>query len=97
MLQRVDCELDEIYELLLKSLDDKQDSIRIEMCKGLVAFFKAVKAGWKMESYEKIVRTLFVHYDDPKPDVRKAVEEVLVVAASIHKKEFLEIVMCLFM
>jgi len=88
----VGSELDEIYELLLKSLDDKQDSIRIEICKGMIAFFKAVKPDWKMESYEKIVCTLLIHYDDPKEDVRKAVEEVLTIAGSIHKKEFLEMV-----
>ena len=88
----VNTDLDNIQEPLFKMMDDKQDSIRIEMSKGLIEFYKSVKPDWNIETYEKTINLLFIHYDDTKKEIRDAVKEVLLTAAPLYKKEFIEIV-----
>ena len=86
-----------MHDFLLKRLDDSQDSIRIEVCEALKVFFKLLKADFKMETYEKIVRTLFLHYDDPSTNIRQSVEAVLKVAAKVHSQEVLNIVLLCYL
>jgi len=91
-LLKKDAEFDEIYDILMKRMDDSQDIVRIEVSKAITIFFKLIKSDWKFENYDKMVRTLFVHFDDPNAEIRKSVEIVLKEAYSIHKAEFLQIV-----
>ncbi len=47
-----------------------------------------------MSSFEYIVRTVFVHFDDSNVAIQKAAEEVLRTAAAMNKEEFLKVVCC---
>jgi len=74
-------QLREIYPELLKRLDDSQDAIRITVCEALSMFFKCLQPNWSRTLYEYIIRTLFVHLDDPNPQIQQGVYAVLTSAA----------------
>eukprot|EP00831_Metopus_contortus_P053141 TRINITY_DN4463_c0_g1_i7.p1 TRINITY_DN4463_c0_g1~~TRINITY_DN4463_c0_g1_i7.p1 ORF type:complete len:214 (+),score=39.86 TRINITY_DN4463_c0_g1_i7:160-801(+) len=81
----------EIHPLLLSRLDDSQDSIRIEVCNALVVFFNLLPLSWDPTSYDNILRTIFIHFDDPSRSIADAVEKVLYAAAPKGKSSFLAI------
>merc|ERR1712188_233496 len=76
-------ELREVYPELLKRLDDSNDKIRIAVCDALTAFFKCLPPGWSRSLYEYVLRTLFVHLDDPNPEIQQAIYGVL--EAAVHQ------------
>jgi len=75
--------LREIYPDLLKRLDDSNDQIRVVVCKALVTFFQCLPPKWSNSLYEYILKTLFIHLDDPAPSIQDAVYEVL--QAAVHQ------------
>ena len=89
----VEQDLLDTYQLLLKRMDDSQNTIRIETCKVLVLFFKIVNEKVKISEsiYEFIVKTLFIHFDDQNEIIRKNLKEVLKEAMKRYPKNFLEI------
>lgn len=61
----------QLYEQLLKRLDDAQDGIRIETAKTFELFFELLKVGeWSDSLYEYTVKGVFIHLDDNNDDVR---------------------------
>jgi len=74
-------QLREVYPELLKRLDDSQDAIRVTVCDALSMFFKCLPPNWSRTLYEYIIRTLFVHLDDPNPQIQQAIYAVLESAA----------------
>jgi dynein assembly factor 5 len=70
-------QLREVYPELLKRLDDSNDKIRIAVCEALQTFFKCLPPQWSRSLYEYILKTLFVHLDDPNPEIQRCVESVL--------------------
>merc|ERR1719240_783063 len=76
-------QLREIYPELLKRLDDSNDKIRVAICEALAVFFKCMPPKWSRSLFEYILRTLFVHLDDPNPEIQQAVYGVL--EAAVHQ------------
>jgi dynein assembly factor 5 len=76
-------QLREIYPELLKRLDDSNDKIRMAVCEALGVFFKCLPPKWSRSLYEYILRTLFVHLDDPNPDIQSGIYTVL--EAAVHQ------------
>merc|ERR1719378_733804 len=70
-------QLREIYPELLKRLDDSNDKIRVAICEALCVFFKCLPPKWSRSLFEYILRTLFVHLDDPAPDIRQGIYAAL--------------------
>ena len=81
----------ELYEQLLKRLDDSQDGIRIETCKVFEHFFDSLQNEWSSSLYDYTIKQIFVHLDDGNENVRKAVAEVLKKASRIRTSTFLKI------
>merc|ERR1719480_128721 len=75
-------QLREVYPELLKRLDDSNDKIRVAVCEALSVFFKCLPPKWSRSLYEYILRTLFVHLDDPNPDIQQGIYGVL--EAAVH-------------
>merc|ERR1719277_1584761 len=75
-------QLREVYPELLKRLDDSQDAIRATVCEALCMFFKCLPPNWSRSLYEYILRTLFVHLDDPNPQIQQGIYGVL--EAAVH-------------
>merc|ERR1712217_487781 len=75
-------QLREIYPELLKRLDDSNDKIRASVCEALSVFFKCLPPNWSRSLYEYILRTLFVHLDDPSPEIQQGIFGVL--EAAVH-------------
>lgn len=73
-------QLREVYPELLKRLDDSNDKIRAAVCEALTVFFKCLPANWSRSLYEYILRTLFVHLDDPNPEIQQGIYGVLEAA-----------------
>jgi len=73
-------QLREIYPELLKRLDDSHDEIRTVVCGALVTFFKCLPPNWSRSLYEYILKSLFVHLDDPNPDLQRSMHAVLETA-----------------
>merc|ERR1719224_245409 len=76
-------QLREVYPEMLKRLDDSNDKIRAVVCEALSVFFKCLPPKWSRSLYEYILKTLFVHLDDPNPELQKAVYGVL--EAALHQ------------
>jgi len=76
-------QLREVYPELLKRLDDSNDQIRAAVCEALTVFFKCLPPKWSRSLYEYILRTLFVHLDDPNPDIQQGIYRVL--EAAVHQ------------
>merc|ERR1719456_623310 len=76
-------QLREVYPEMLKRLDDSNDKIRIVVCEALSVFFKCLPPKWSRSLYEYILRTLFVHLDDPNPDIQQGIYAAL--EASVHQ------------
>ncbi|MCQ2819309.1 MAG: hypothetical protein MJ252_18755 [archaeon] len=84
--------LAELYNPILKRLDDSQDANRILTCELLIIFLESCKRLHVSESiYDFMVGNSFIHLDDPNEKVREAVKGYLIKAAEIHTKEFLGI------
>lgn len=81
----------ELYEQLLKRLDDSQDGIRIETCKVFEYFFDFLQNEWSSSLYDYTVKQIFVHLDDNDKKVRSAVAELLKKASRIRTANFLKI------
>mmetsp|Transcript_21120 Transcript_21120/g.45100 ORF Transcript_21120/g.45100 Transcript_21120/m.45100 type:complete len:933 (+) Transcript_21120:93-2891(+) len=73
-------QLREVYPELLKRLDDSNDKIRVAVCEALVMFFKCLPPNWSRSLYEYILRTLFVHLDDPNLEIQQGIYAVLETA-----------------
>merc|ERR1711970_494894 len=73
-------QLREVYPEMLKRLDDSNDKIRTVVCEALSMFFKCLPPKWSRSLYEYILRTLFVHLDDPNPEIQQGVYRVLETA-----------------
>jgi len=76
-------QLREVYPEMLKRLDDSNDKIRTVVCEALSVFFKCLPPKWSRSLYEYILRTLFVHLDDPNPEIQQAIYGVL--EAAVHQ------------
>lgn len=76
-------QLREVYPELLKRLDDSNDKIRVAVCEALSVFFKCLPPKWSRSLYEYILRTLFVHLDDPNPEIQQGIYGVL--EAAVHQ------------
>jgi hypothetical protein len=89
----VEQELHDSYQMLLKRLDDSQNTIRIETCKTLIVFFNIVNARVKISEtiFEFIVKTLFIHFDDQNESIRNIVKDVLRVSMNRYPQKFYEI------
>jgi hypothetical protein len=81
------------YQLLLKRMDDSQNTIRMENTKVLLLYFKVVNERIRISEsiYEFIVKTLFIHFDDQNDKIRECVRDVLRQAIVRYPKKFLEI------
>eukprot|EP00438_Fugacium_kawagutii_P021966 Skav200156 [mRNA] locus=scaffold4148:25539:36637:- [translate_table: standard] len=73
-----------VYPELLKRLDDSNDKIRVAVCEALNVFFKCLPHKWSRSLFEYILRNLFVHLDDPNPEVQLC-EELVRLAESLQK------------
>merc|ERR1712196_109106 len=49
----------------------------------LSVFFKCLPPKWSRSLYEYILRTLFVHLDDPNPEIQQGIYRVL--EAAVHQ------------
>merc|ERR1719476_884295 len=76
-------QLREVYPELLKRLDDSNDKIRAAVCEALTTFFRCLPPKWSRNLYEYILRTLFVHLDDPNPEIQQGIYGVL--EAAVHQ------------
>ena len=84
--------MSDMYIMILKRLDDSQDSCRILTCEILIIFLNIGKRLQLSESiYEYMISNSFIHLDDPNEKVREAVGKYLIEAASLHTKCFLKI------
>lgn len=81
----------EIYEQLLKRLDDAQDGIRIETAKTFELFFELLPEQWSNSLYDYCIKGVFIHLDDNNDEVRQAVVKVLKKGSRINPDTFLEI------
>jgi len=76
-------QLREVYPEMLKRLDDSNVKIRTVVCEALSVFFKCLPPKWSRSLYEYILRTLFVHLDDPNPEIQQGIYGVL--EAAVHQ------------
>jgi len=76
-------QLRELYPEMLKRLDDSNDKIRTVICEALAMFFKCLPPKWSNTLCEYILRTLFVHLDDPNPEIQQAIYGVL--ESAVHQ------------
>lgn len=76
-------QLREVYPELLKRLDDSNDKIRVAVCEALDVFFKCLPHNWSRSLFEYILRNLFVHLDDPNPEIQQGIYTVL--QSAVHQ------------
>ena len=81
----------EIYPELLKRLDDAQDGIRVETCKGFEVFFTYLPDPWSSSLYPYTIKQIFIHIDDPNNAIQQAIVKVLEKAGRVQTEAFLEI------
>lgn len=96
MMERIRDDMDhecfkEVYEQLLKRLDDAQDGIRIETAKCFELFFELLPEGWSNSLYDYTIKGVFIHLDDTNEEVRNAISKVLKKGARINPETFMEI------
>jgi dynein assembly factor 5 len=90
-----DIQLVDLYPHILKRLDDSQDTNRILACEVFTIFFIICqKVRISEGTYEFILKTAFIHLDDPNENVRRAVFNFLKEACNVkpHKETFKRIV-----
>jgi hypothetical protein len=73
-------QLREIYPELLKRLDDSNDKIRVAICDALAVFFQCLPPKWSRSLFEYILKTLFVHLDDPSFEIQEGIAKALEIA-----------------
>jgi dynein assembly factor 5 len=85
--------ISEMYSILLKRLDDSQDTNRILTCEVLIIFMKICKRlNLSTSIYDYIIENSFIHLDDPSEKVRDAVEKYLMEALTLYPQNFLKYV-----
>ena len=80
-----------VYPELLKRLDDAQDGVRIETCKALEVFFDKLPNPWSSSLYEYSIKAIFIHLDDPNPEIQKWITKVLEKACRVQTADFLRV------
>jgi hypothetical protein len=80
-----------IYQELLKRLDDAQDGIRIETCKVFEVFFDHLPNPWSSSLYEYTVKNIFIHLDDQNEAIQKAIMAVLRKAVRVQLPDFIAV------
>jgi len=81
--------MSELYSMILKRLDDSQDTNRILCCDVLILFMDIARRLKISQSiYEYMIQNSFIHLDDPNEKVREAVQKYLISCIDIHPKEF---------
>jgi hypothetical protein len=78
----------DLYPELMARLDDAQDTVRIKACRGLEAFFIALRRVPSFSNYRYMIDTLFVQLDDPSEHIQAAVSRVLALAAPYKPADF---------
>ncbi|CAI5745306.1 unnamed protein product [Peronospora destructor] len=74
----------QLYSEILKRLDDSNDIVRKAACQTFSAFLKAApKEHFQRPIINYTLDCLFVHLDDPEPDIQKAVYNVLTETIAI--------------
>ena len=85
--------ISEMYQILLKRLDDSQDTNRILMADVLILFMKIGKRlNLSTSIYDYIIENSFIHLDDPSDKVRNAIEKYLMEALTLYPQNFLKFV-----
>ena len=85
--------ISEMYQILLKRLDDSQDTNRILMADVLILFMKIGKRlNLSTSIYDYIIENSFIHLDDPSDKVRSAIEKYLMEALTLYPQNFLKFV-----
>jgi dynein assembly factor 5 len=85
--------ISELYNILLSRLDDSQDTNRILTCEVLILFMNIGKRlNLSTSIYDHIIENSLIHLDDPNEKVRNAVEKYLMVALTLHPKNFLKFI-----
>jgi hypothetical protein len=77
--------LREVYPELLKRLDDSNDAIRLAACSALRTFFDILSAvpNWGNGVLQYVLKTLFIHLDDPSSEMQDAMTTVLEAACQV--------------
>ena len=76
----------ELYPMLIKRLDDSNDDVRIEACRALGAFMAAASAGaYAGTALDYTLDQLFIHLDDPDPNIQSVVYDVIRVGVTLNK------------
>ena len=74
----------QIYPDLMKGLDDSNERVRFASCDALLYFLTSASSkNYKGTAIEYMVENLFLHLDDPNPDFREKVYDVLTTAISV--------------
>ena len=85
--------ISELYTILLKRLDDSQDTNRILTCEVLILFMSICKRlNLSTSIYDYIIENSFIHLDDPNEKVREAIEKYLMEALTLYPQNFLKFV-----
>jgi len=82
-------QLREVYPELLKRLDDSNDKIRIAICEAIAVFFQCLPPKWSRTLFEYILRTLFVHLDDPSFEIQEGIAKALELAVHQNYTSFI--------
>lgn len=78
-------QLNEVYPVLIKRLDDSQDSNRILVCSLFLIFFNIAKEVRISEgTCDYIVSTSFIHLDDPNENIRNSVLKFMEKASELY-------------
>eukprot|EP01083_Nonionella_stella_P133223 404991_1 len=76
--------IDKLYPELMKGLDDSNENVRFASCEAMRNFLRcAPAANYRGTAIEYMVENLFVHLDDPNPDLQEKVYGALVAAVSV--------------
>ncbi|CAH0517030.1 unnamed protein product [Peronospora belbahrii] len=76
--------VDQLYPEILKRLDDSNNTVRKAACQTFLIFLKAApKEHFQGTIIDYAMDCLFVHLDDPEPDIQEAVYNVLRETAAI--------------
>jgi len=78
----------EMYPKLLSRLDDSSDTIRVGICHALVMFLQCGthKKFYSGTTIDYTLDQLFIHLDDPDPEIQQAVFKVIIQASEIDKQ-----------
>jgi len=80
----------DLYPTLLERLDDAQDPVRIEVCKGIRVFLETNQKTLSSSTWNYIVKACLVHLDDVNEEVQLAVFNLLKAAADVNSEEILK-------